>query len=98
MQERLHITKTIQMLGNAIVTETKSKYQPITLPSTWQPQPAETETEFKDTTQHQDRSLETVRVNTSYRVLSTTKATWRFNRTEGNGGVPVVQTQPSIPL
>jgi hypothetical protein len=58
MQEKLHITKTIQILGNATVTETKSEYQPITLPSTWQPQSTETETEFRDTTQYQNKILE----------------------------------------
>jgi hypothetical protein len=86
MQERLHITKTIQILGNAIVTETKSEYQPVTLTSTWQSQLTETETEFRDTTQYQNKILETVRFNASYRVLNTTKAAWRFNRTGGNGG------------
>ena len=85
MQERLHITKTIQIFANATVTETKPNYQPITLPSTWEPQPTEAETEFRDTKQYQNKILEAVRVNTSYRVLSTNKATWRSNRTEGNG-------------
>lgn len=65
MQERLHITKTIQILGSAIVTETKSEYQPVTLPSTWQSQLTETETEFRDTTQYQYKILETVRFNAS---------------------------------
>lgn len=44
IQERLHLMKTVKILGYATVTETKTKYQSTTLPRTQQPQPTWIET------------------------------------------------------